>query len=305
MANQPTFTHCLWYNDQAEEAAQFYTAIFPHSRIGDITRFGAAGYEIHKRPAGSVMTVEFNLCNLKFLGLNGGPVFKFNPSISYFVVCETAEETDATWQQLAEGGMVMMALDQYDWSEKYGWVMDKYGLSWQVSQGKLADTNGQKITPSFLFTGKQAGRAEEAIHLYASIFDNAAIRGILRNGPGEQDPEGSVKHAQFTIAGQDFMVMDSFAEHRFAFNEANSIIIPCTSQADIDYYWNALTKDGGEESMCGWLKDKFGISWQVEPVQLSQMLKSKDKEKTERVSHAFLRMKKFDLEKLEAAFEGR
>ncbi len=94
MANEQLFTHCLWYDDQAEEAAKFYTSVFPDSGMDDITRYGAAGYETHKRPEGSVMTVEFRLSNLKFLGLNGGPLFKFNPSISYFVVCETAEETD-------------------------------------------------------------------------------------------------------------------------------------------------------------------------------------------------------------------
>lgn len=304
MANQQLFVHCLWYDDQAEEAAKFYTSIFPNSGIGDITRYGAAGYETHKRPEGSVMTIEFNLSNLQFLGLNGGPVFKSNPSISYFVVCETAEETDALWQKLAEGGMVMMALDKYDWSEKYGFLTDKYGLSWQISQGKLSDTNGQKITPSLLFVGDQAGRTEEALNLYTSIFKDSAIRGVMKNGPGEQDPEGTVKHAQFNIAGQEFMIMDSFAAHKFAFNEAISFVIPCHTQDEIDYYWNKLTENGGEESMCGWLKDKFGVSWQVEPVQLGQMLKSKDKAKTERVTNAFLRMKKFDLKKLEAAFEG-
>jgi predicted 3-demethylubiquinone-9 3-methyltransferase (glyoxalase superfamily) len=305
MANQQPFIQSLWFDDQAEEAATFYTSIFPDSSIGDITKYGAAGYETHKRPEGSVMTVEFKLSNLPFLGLNGGPLFKFHPSISYFVVCETDEETDSLWQKLSAGGMVMMALDKYDWSEKYGFLADKYGLCWQISKGKLSDTNGQKLTPSLLFVGDQAGRAEEALNLYTSIFDNSTIRGILKNGPGEQNPEGAVKHAQFNLAGQEFMIMESFADaHDFSFNEAISFTIPCQTQAEIDYYWNKLTENGGEESMCGWLKDRFGVSWQVEPVQLGQMLKSKDKEKVARVTNAFLRMRKFDLKKLEAAFEG-
>lgn len=305
MAIKQPFTNCLWFDDQAEEAARFYTSVFPDSGIDAVTRYGAAGYEIHKRPEGSVMTVEFRLSGMKFMGLNGGPHFKFNPSISYFVVCETAAETDALWKKLSEGGKVLMELNKYDWSEKYGWVQDRYGLSWQLSLGKLADTNGQKITPFIMYVQEQAGRAEEAVRFYTSIFEGSEIRGMLKNGPGGNEPEGTVKHAQFNLAGQEFMAMDSAMQHPFSFNEAISIVIHCGNQQEIDYYWNKLTEDGGQESVCGWLKDKFGVSWQVEPIQLAEMLKSPDKEKVERVTNAFLKMKKFDLKKLEAAFEGK
>ena len=243
MAIKQPFTNCLWFDSQAEEAAKFYTSVFPDSGIDAITRYGAAGYEIHKRPEGSVMTVEFRLSGMKFLGLNGGPVFKFNPSISYFVVCETAAETDTLWKNLSEGGMVLMALD------KYGWVQDRYGLSWQISQGRLADTNGQKITPFIMYVKEQAGRAEEAVRFYTSVFGGSTIRGILKNGPGENEPEGMIKHAQFNLAGQEFMAMDSAMQHPFSFNEAVSIVIPCNTQQEIDYYWNKLTEDGGQESV--------------------------------------------------------
>lgn len=305
MANQQLFTHCLWFEDQAEAAAQFYTSIFPDAGIDDITRYGAAGYEVHKRPEGSVMTVEFRLGGINFMGLNGGPYFKINPSISFFVVCETEAETDTLWKNLSEGGMVMMALDKYDWSEKYGFVQDRYGVSWQISQGNLKDTNGQRITPSLMYVNEQAGKTEEAVHFYTSVFEGSTIRGILKNGPGENEPEGMVKHAQFNLAGQEFMAMDSTMAHPFSFNDAVSIVISCKTQSEIDYYWNKLTKDGGQEGVCGWLKDKFGVSWQVDSVQLATMLKSPDKEKVERVTNAFLQMKKMDIKKLEAAFEGK
>jgi predicted 3-demethylubiquinone-9 3-methyltransferase (glyoxalase superfamily) len=305
MANQQAFTSCLWFDDQAEQAANFYTSIFPDSGIDFITRYGAAGYDIHKRPEGTVMTVEFRLSGLKFVGLNGGPLFRFNPSISYFVVCETRAETEALWNNLSDGGVVLMALDKYDWSEQYGWVQDQYGLSWQVSTGKLADTNGQKITPFIMYVQEQAGRAEEAIRFYTSVFEGSAIRGILKNGPGEQDPEGAVKHAQFNLAGQEFMAMDSAMAHQFSFNEAISFIVSCKTQEEIDHYWNKLIEGGGQGSNCGWLKDKFGVSWQVQPEQLVEMLKSKDEDKKERVTNAFLQMKKFNIQKLEAAFDGR
>lgn len=294
----------LWFDSEAEEAARFYTSVFSQSKIGDVLRYGKEGFEFHGQPEGSVMLVEFSLSGEKFVAINGGPLFKFNPSISYFVVCETMEETDEIWNKLSEGGSVLMPYQKYDWSEKYGWVSDKFGLSWQVSYGKIADV-GQKITPSFLFVGEQAGRAEEAMDFYTSVFKNSAIQGVSRQPAGGQEPEGNVAHAQFTLEGQTFMIMESvLKEHNFQFNEAISIIINCETQKEIDYYWNALIADGGMESNCGWLKDKFGVSWQVDSVELGRMLKDSDKEKVGRVTKAFLQMKKFDVAKLKEAFES-
>lgn len=294
----------LWFDSQAEEAARFYTSVFPQSEIGTILRYGTEGFEFHGRPAGSVMLVEFELSGEKFVAINGGPLFTFNPSISYFVVCETMEETDRIWNKLSDGGTVLMPYQKYDWSEKYGWVSDKYGLSWQISYGKISDV-GQKITPSFLFVGEQAGRAQEAIDFYTSLFENSKVQGVAKQPAGGQEPEGNVAHAQFTLAGQTFMIMESaLPEHKFQFNEAISIIINCETQKEIDYYWEALTADGGVESNCGWVKDKFGVSWQVDSAELGRMLKDPDKEKVKRVTNAFLHMKKFDVAKLREAFEG-
>lgn len=294
----------LWFDNQAEEAAKFYTSVFPQSEIGDIIRYGKEGSEIHGGKEGTVMVAEFYLSGEKFVAINGGPLFTFNPSISYFVVCETLEETDRTWNKLLEGGSVMMPYQKYDWSEKYGWVTDKFGLSWQVSYGKISDV-GQKITPSLLFVRKAAGRAQEAIDFYTSIFKNSAVHGVSKQPAGGQEPEGHVAHGQFTLEGQTFMIMESVAmEHKFEFNEAISIIVNCDTQEEIDYYWQSLIAGGGMESNCGWLKDKFGVSWQVNPTELDRMLKDRDKEKVDRVTKAFLRMKKFNLAKLREAFES-
>ena len=117
-------TPCLWFDDQAEEAAKFYTAIFKDSRLVAIARYGEAGHEVHGRPAGSVMTVEFELDGQAFTALNGGPIFKFNEAISFQVNCETQEEVDYYWEKLAEGG------DEK--AQQCGWLKDKYGASWQV-----------------------------------------------------------------------------------------------------------------------------------------------------------------------------
>ena len=115
---------CLWFDDQGEEAAKFYTSIFKDSKIGDVTRYGKEGYEIHGREEGTVMTVEFEIEGQKFLALNGGPIFKFNEAISFQVYCETQEELDNYWEKLSEGG------DEK--AQQCGWLKDKYGVSWQI-----------------------------------------------------------------------------------------------------------------------------------------------------------------------------
>ena len=115
---------CLWFADQAEQAANFYTSIFKASRIVNITRYGTAGFEVHHRPAGSVMTVDFDLNGVRFTGLNGGPAFTFNPAVSFQVICDTQEEVDYFWDKLKEGGDPK--------AQQCGWLQDKFGLSWQI-----------------------------------------------------------------------------------------------------------------------------------------------------------------------------
>ena len=293
----------LWFDHQAEEAAQFYTSLFDDSSVGRIAYYSEEGQEFHGQPAGSVVTVEFKIAGFWMIGLNGGPQFKFNPSISFFVVCETEPEIDALWSALAENGSVLMPLEKYDWSEKYGWLQDRYGVTWQLSLGSLSDV-GQKITPSLLFVGDQHGRAEEAVRLYTSVFENSDIVGILRYGPGENDAEGTVKHAQFSLDGEVFMAMDSGFDHGFEFNEAISLLVQCEDQEEIDHFWDRLTP-GGEIQQCGWLKDRFGVAWQVSPRELDDMIHDPDEAKVARVTRAFMQMKKFDLAELRRAFQGR
>lgn len=124
-------TPCLWFDDQAEEASRFYTAIFPNSRISDISRYGEAGREVHGRPAGSVMTVAFELDGQAFTALNGGPVFKFNEAISLQIHCATQQEVDHYWTKLSAGG------DES--AQQCGWLKDRYGVSWQVVPSALIE----------------------------------------------------------------------------------------------------------------------------------------------------------------------
>lgn len=274
---QPIYP-CLWFNGNAKEAAQFYCTVFSDCVI----------------TADTPMVVNFEASGQKFMCLNGGPTFAPNPSISFFVVCETIEEVQAAWRQLTDGGKVMMPLDSYPWSEQYGWVQDRFGISWQISYGKLENV-GQRFTPTLMFTESQKGKAEEAINFYTSVFEPSSVVGILRYGPNDGDVEGTIKHAQFKLAGQVFMAMDSSINHGFNFNEAISLVVECNTQEEIDFYWNRLT-EGGAESMCGWLKDKYGVSWQIIPSILKELMQ--DRERATRVMNAFMQMKKFDIEEL-------
>jgi predicted 3-demethylubiquinone-9 3-methyltransferase (glyoxalase superfamily) len=296
-------TPFLWFDSQAEEAAKFYASSFKDAKIGRIARYGKEGHEIHGREAGSVMTVEFELAGYKFIALNAGPLFKFTPAISFFVVFETEAEVDALWQKLSQEGATLMPLQKYDWSAKYGWLLDKYGLSWQLSLGKKEDV-GQGITPFLMFVGKQHGRAEEALRFYTTTFKNSDVVGILRYGAGETEPEGTVKHAQFRLNGEVFMAMDSAMAHPFTFNEAISFVVNCETQKEVDYFWEKLS-EGGEKSRCGWLKDKFGVSWQVVPTIVSEMLQDQDAKKTGRAMQAILQMSKIDIKTLQQAYEQR
>ncbi len=284
-------TPFLWFDGQAEEAVNFYISVFQNSKMGKVFRQGE-----------KALTVDFQLDSQHFTALNGGPMFKFNPSISFFVTCETMAETDEVWQKLSDGGMALMPLDKYPWSEKYGWVQDRYGITWQISFGKLEEVGHKKFTPSLLFTGAQRGNAEAALGLYTSLFSDSSVTGVLHYGAGEEGLEGSVRHAQFALSGETFMVMDdAMQQAEFTFNEAISFVVNCEGQAEVDYFWESLTADGGKESQCGWLKDKFGVSWQVVPTELPSLLSDPDPARAHRAMGALMRMQKIDIEALRHA----
>ncbi len=273
-----TIYPCLWFDGKAKEAAEFYCTVFNDSVITD------------ENP----IVVTFESFGQKFMCLNGGPQFSFNPSISFFVVCETEAEVDKAWKSLLEGGSVLMPLDKYDWSAKYGWLQDRFGVNWQLSFGKLEDV-GQKFSPVLMFTGNQNGKAEQAIQFYTSVFDDSSIRGVMRYNKGENELEGAVKHAQFSLGKKVFMAMDSSFPHHFGFSEAISFVVDCETQDEIDYYWDRLSAVP-EAEQCGWLKDQFGVSWQIVPAILGKLMS--DPSKSERVLKAFLQMKKFEIDKL-------
>lgn len=240
------------------------------------------------------MVVKFELEGKAIMGLNGGPMFKINPSISLFVTCLSNEEIETTWNKLIEGGNAMMALNNYPWAEKYGWLVDKFGMTWQLMLAELP-ANGQKITVSLLFANEQFGKAREAIETYTAIFPDSHVDTLQLYEAGEGQPVGFLKFGHFSLNKEVFAAMDGPGDHQFKFNEGVSFVVECEKQEEIDYYWNKLT-EGGKESRCGWLVDKFGVSWQIVPAIIGSLMT--DPEKVPRVMQAVMKMKKLDIETL-------
>lgn len=287
---------CLWYPDQTAAVLDAYTATFPRSRIASVQHYpdNATSGPLAGM-SGKILTAIFELAGQEFMALDGGDTFKFTPAISQFVSCATEAELDALWTRLSAGGQVLLPLQAYPFSPKFGWVQDRFGLSWQLD---LA-ARSQMIAPFLMFTGDQHGKAEAAIRFYTSVFPNSAIETLRHYGAGDpQGTAGTVEHAIFQLAGYDFMATDSAIDHGFGFTGATSFVVNCADQAEIDYYWERLSADPEAEA-CGWLKDKYGISWQIFPMSLNHLLLNPAT--SGRVMDAMMPMKKIDMAALIAA----
>lgn len=295
----------LWYDKEAKEAAQFYTTIFPRSEIMNTTT-------LHDTPSGDSDIVSFKLMDYSFKAISAGPYFQFNPSISFMINFDPSKDGNARsqlddlWKQLVVGGKILMELDKYPFSEWYGWVQDKYGLSWQLMLTNPEGDERSSIIPSLLFVGDVAGKAKEASDLYLSVFKNSH-RGVLTLYPPGMEPEkeGTTMFSDFTLENQWFVAMDSAnSQHNFAFNEAISFIVETNSQEELDYYWEKLSAVP-ESEQCGWLKDAYGVSWQIVPTEMDEMMKNGTHEQIDRVTQAFLPMKKLDIAALKEAYEDK
>ncbi len=294
-------TPFLWFDDNAEAAVKLYTSVFKKAKITSVSRYVESMSQAAKRPVGSVMTIGFVLEGQSFVAINGGPAFKQSPAVSFFVHCKTAAEVNARFKKLSDGGQVMMPLGKYPFNERYAFFKDKYGVSWQL----LLSPKRHDIVPCLLFVGKNLGKAEAAMKHYVSIFPNANVKTISHYGKGQQpNKAGTVQHAEFEIAKQPFVVMDGAGPHQFAFNESVSFVVSCTTQKELDMYWNALSK-GGQESYCGWLKDKFGVSWQITPTILATLSSGKATAKATRAMGAMLKMRKIDIATIKKAAAGK
>jgi len=272
--------HSLWFDGKAHEAAAFYKSIFP-----DFTA-------ISENP----LAVNYRMGGRRFMHLNGGPGFPINSSISFFVNLEDEEEIQQVWNKLSEGGQVLMPLNTYPWSPKYGWCADRYGVNWQLMKNHTSRT---AVLPALMFCQENSGKAEEAIHFYTSLFPNSSIIELSRYEKGEPDVEGNIKYAQFELNLLPFTAMDSSGPHAFTFSEGVSFIVTVDTQEEIDFYWNSLIGTQGSAGKCGWLKDAYGLSWQVVPSCLGKFMSNPAT--APKATYAFLQMSKFDIAALEKA----
>ena len=287
----------IWFEDQASKAADFYVSIFPDSKI-------ISKAVLPNTPSGDTEIISLNLSGTEFQFMSAGNLADRNPSFSYMVICKTADEVENLWNLLLDGATIMMPLDTYPFSQKYGWLKDKYGVSWQIMyDGGMM--NIQKITPCFLFVGDVYGKAEEAMNFYCSIFGGSSLPGHLSRYTADQAPdiEGKLNYARFQINGQEFVIMESAHGHKFGFNEMQSIVVRCNDQKEMDAIWEKLSFYPDSEQ-CGWLKDKYGISWQMSTARMEEMMTQGTPEQLDRIVKAFLPMKKLDLEIIERAFKG-
>jgi predicted 3-demethylubiquinone-9 3-methyltransferase (glyoxalase superfamily) len=296
MTSQIIVPH-LWYDKEAKEAAEFYVSVFGrNSKVNDLST-------IHDTPSGSADIVSFEIWGYEFMAISAGPLFEFNPSISFMVNFDPSQDEDArgridqVWEQLSEGGQALMPLDEYPFSQRYGWVQDKYGLTWQLIYTNPEGEERPLIIPSLMFVGDLTGKAEEATDFYLSVFKDSKRGAIARYPAGmEPDEESTIMFTDFKLAGQWFAAMDSGRMHDFAFNEAVSLMVNCKDQQEIDYFWDRLSAVP-EAEQCGWVKDQYGLSWQIIPANMGELM-SKNPEKT---TPAMLAMKKIIIADLEKA----
>lgn len=286
----------LWFNDNAKEAVNFYRTLFDDSKM-------MLEQKLDGTPSGeNAAYYEFTLAGQLFGALNGGPHFTFNPAISISVNCETIEETEVLWQKLIEGGRALMPLQEYPFSELYGWVEDKYGLSWQVIYTEGFEYE-QKITMQLMFSGHMTGKANEAIKYYTDLFKDGVIGDFHEYEEGQAVQEDAkISHANFSILDTEILASDNGTQTDYTFNEAISLMVLCVTQAEIDYYWEKLSADP-EAEQCGWLKDKFGVSWQIVPANMNELMSRGTQAQIDAVTQEFLKMKKLDKNHLERAWE--
>ncbi|MFZ4784295.1 MAG: VOC family protein [Flavobacteriales bacterium] len=271
---------CFWFNQNATEAATFYQGIFDRCEIVDQNPF----------------VVLLHINDQRIMLLNGGPQFKINPSLSLFVNCTSADRVQAIWEYLLQGGKALIEIGAHPWSAQYGWLQDKYGVTWQISiANKQQDS--ESITPSLLFTSSAFGKAEAAMNRYVRLFPNSSMTTLMHYGVGVFE-EGKVLYAEFELNGQRMIAMDGPGAHDYVFNAGGSMVVNCASQAEIDMYWIALSA-GGIEEMCGWLVDEFGLSWQIVPSKLGSLMT--DPDRSQRVMKELCLMKKIELSILENA----
>lgn len=303
---------CLWFAGSAEEAAGFYADAIPGTRIGSIQRYPTEGLpDFQRELAGQPLTVEVELTDLRITLINAGDQFRPNPSAGFMLTFSADRHDDpraaldATHAALARGGRELMPLGEYPFAPRYAWVEDRYGVSWQLMLAEDAaptarDADGHGQEPSdaerqaavireqdtgavrpfavvaLMFCGEAQNRCREAIDAYVDTLPGSE-HGVRHEYPQPTGPApaGAIMFSEATLAGLPITAMDSGVEQPFSFTEGFSLVVRAEGQAELDRLWGALSAVP-EAEQCGWCKDRFGLSWQVVPANLDELMQRPD-----------------------------
>lgn len=289
---------CVWFQSEGHLAMDRYASVVPGAAQLTSSNYPDETPGRHGMAGGHPLMVVHRLGPTMMQALNGGPQYRPNPAVSYVLQLETGEQVDAAWTALVENGEVLMPLQAYAWSERYGWCNDRWGVSWQVLLTPTAEVG--VVASALLFTGARAGRADAAMSRYASLFPDANV--LVRQTTEGADGGTRLQHAQLRVGGHVLWFGDSDIDHAFTFSPGNSLVATCDTQDEIDHLWHALSAVPEAEA-CGWLVDEFGVSWQIVPRQLGSLMS--DPALAGHVMPALLQMKKLDLAALrDAAFSS-
>lgn len=288
----------LWCAGDPDQMVSLYERAFEDVRRRSTSHYPTEGLlDFQKDMAGAILTIEFSVFDYVFVLVNGGPAFTPNPSVSFMVrfsdehFLDPEEALRAAWDVLIDGGKALMPLGTEDLGSLFGWVEDKFGISWQLMleddpENEVA-AERPRVHPALLFGAPAFGKAAVARERYLEVFPHSRI-GITAQSPA--DGSLAFGDAQF---GDDWLAFQDAEQAPFAFNEAVSFIINCTDQQEIDYFWEALSRVP-ESEQCGWCKDEFGVSWQVTPLDMEDLTSSPD------AYAAMMGMKKIDLNVLKS-----
>ena len=265
----------IWFNGTAPEAADFYCQTFTSAQILSSSNYPSEGLpagqeELAQQP----MLIELEIDGFRIQLLNADDHFSPNPSISFMVNFNPADHADPRaaidelWAKLSQDGTVLMPLESYDFSDYYGWCADRYGVSWQLILRPADQPKRPLIQPAMLFTDPAQGKAGAASEKYVKVLRRLGPSSVGYRVNYPDDPE-SILYAEAQIAGEHFIVMDSNVDHDFGFTPGFSFTLLCSGQDEIDAIWQDLA---AVEQPCGWCQDEFGVSWQVIPDNMEQLM---------------------------------
>ncbi|WP_040164387.1 VOC family protein [Microbacterium gorillae] len=262
----------IWSAGVADEQGAFYTAAIPHTDFTVTGRYPQAGLpEGQAALAGRTLAGDVVIDGYRIVLINAGDEYRPTPATSFALRFRTRDAEEATWERLGDGGQIMMPLHEYPFNDWYGWVQDRYGVSWQLMLDEDEPAH-PRVTPTLAFSGPVQNRAAEAMMFYTGVLPDSAV-GFAATYPEARGPAraGDVMYGEFLLAGQPFAAMDSGNDLVPSFTPGFSLMVECFDQGEIDRYWTALSAVP-EAEQCGWLVDKYGLSWQIVPANMDALM---------------------------------